>query len=329
MLLKSFKIIFFMIIIIAMCASCVEKKKSTGDPEPEKKPTRKAIIDLNGKILYEDDFYDFAGAVIKEMGGENTNNTDVKNKLLQDFIEHNMLLSEAEKRGISINDGRMKRILDSFSTQDGPQNLKVSSGSYDTDHNKFAKLMQERFLVEALLNDAVHSQIVITEKELKDRYKTHELTQKPETKAHILHIFTTKEETAEKAINELRKGLSFNEVAERYSEGPEKSQGGDLGFISDGDFPEIFAEAFKLPAGRYSGIVKSDYGYHIFFVKKILQPKRINYDDVKSKMHRELYSQRQEEKTREFIDELYKNTTVKYLNDVDLGGYAAGRGNGK
>lgn len=327
-MLTSFKITVLFIIMAAALAGCGENKSPAG-AETKQESARKAIMEINGRLLYEDDFYDFAGTVLKEMGGENMDNPEVKDKLLKDFTEHNMLLSEARRRGISINNERINRILDSFHTEEGVQDLKVYSGSYYTDHTKLAKLMQERLLVESLLNGVVNSQIVITEKELKDRYNTDEAKQKPETKAHILHIFTTKEETAEKAMNELRKGLSFNEVAERYSEGPEKKQSGDLGFISDGDFPEIFAEAFRLPTDKYSGIVKSDYGYHIFFVKKILRPKKINYEDVKSKIYMELYLQQQEDKTREFIDELYKNADIKYLDDVDLGGYAGGRGGGK
>ena len=130
-------------------------------------------------------------------------------------------------------------------------------------------------------------------------------------------------------MKELQKGLSFSEVAERYCEGPEKEYGGDLGVISEGDFPEIFAEAFKLSVGKYSDIVKSDYGYHIFFVKKVLKPKKTAYDDVKSKIYFELYSQKQEEKTREFINELYNKANIKHINDIDLAGYAGSGRNSK
>ena len=81
--------------------------------------------------------------------------------------------------------------------------------------------------------------------------------------AHLFQIFTTDKQVAEKAMAELKRGLAFNEVAARYSEGPEKEEGGDLGFISDDVYPEIFGEAFKLKPGKISDIVKSEYGYHI------------------------------------------------------------------
>ncbi len=117
---------------------------------------------------------------------------------------------------------------------------------------------------------------------------------------------------------ELTRGLAFNEVAVRYSEGPEKEDGGDLGFIIDTDYPEIFGEAFKLKPGKISDIVKSEYGYHIFLVKEYSRSKKIDYDDVKTQIHFSLYNKEQDKKIEELINELYKNADIKYLTDINL-----------
>ena len=126
---------------------------------------------------------------------------------------------------------------------------------------------------------------------------------------------------AEKAMAELNRGLSFNEVASRYSEGPEKEDGGDLGMVEDTVYPEIFSEAFKLRVGEYSDIIKSEYGYHIFLVKEYGQAKQASYDALKTDIHFSLYNKEQNKKIEELIDELYKNALIEYLTDIKLSDY--------
>lgn len=317
-----------LIMVLMISSACTRENPPAATIDPVSKTASVPILDIDGKILTEEDFFDFANTVLREMDPESFGNEEVKQKLLKDFTEHNLLLMEAERRGVKVDDERIKTVLNSFRTESGSQDLKVYSGSFETDHNKLAKLMQERLIAESLLNDIINVRIVITEKDIKDYYNKNQGLAKPQAKAHILHIFTTDLEVARKAMAELKKGLSFNEVAERYSEGPEKSSGGDLGFVADSDFPEIFSEAFKLPAGKISDIVKSDYGYHIFYVKRFEKPKKISYESVKSKIQFELYSEQQEEKTRGFIDELYEKSIIKVINDVDLAHFGGKRSSG-
>ena len=61
------------------------------------------------------------------------------------------------------------------------------------------------------------------------------------------------------------KGEDFAKLAKEYSEDPGSgAQGGDLGFMSRGDFVREFEEAvFNLEAGEVSDIVLTEYGYHV------------------------------------------------------------------
>ncbi|MEM0149141.1 MAG: peptidylprolyl isomerase [Candidatus Micrarchaeaceae archaeon] len=53
-------------------------------------------------------------------------------------------------------------------------------------------------------------------------------------------------------------------LAERYSVDGSRKRGGDLGFFSHGQMAKPFEEAvFMLNKGSVSGIVKTQFGYHI------------------------------------------------------------------
>jgi len=70
---------------------------------------------------------------------------------------------------------------------------------------------------------------------------------------------------AEKALSDLQGGSSFADVARAMSDDTRTAdKGGDLGVVAPGQFLPPFEEAlFALEPGTTSGIVETDYGFHI------------------------------------------------------------------
>lgn len=317
--MKKFSVL--LIFILLFSAGCnFFKKEETAENNNIQEDNRTAYVIINGKTLYTDDFFKFAGVALKEMNEKDLKNEEVKKYLVQNFIEHNLLLQEARRRNIQVDEKKINAVTESFLSEDGTQDLKVYSGSFDTDAKALSEILREKFMVETLIADMINSDIDIKESDIKQEYIELYSQKEPSRKAHLFQIFTTDKQVAEKAMAELKRGLAFNEVATRYSEGPEKEDGGDLGFIIDTDYPEIFGEAFKLKPGKISNIIKSEYGYHIFLVKEYSKPKKINYDDVKTQIHFSLYNKEQDKKIEELVNELYKNADIEYLSDINLSG---------
>lgn len=72
---------------------------------------------------------------------------------------------------------------------------------------------------------------------------------------------------AEDIANQVKGGADFAELAKKNSEDSSASNGGDLGFIEKGQtVPEFEDAAFKLEPGQVSGVVKTQFGYHIIKV---------------------------------------------------------------
>ncbi len=86
--------------------------------------------------------------------------------------------------------------------------------------------------------------------------------------AHVRHILLASEADAMSVLLQLRSGGNFAALAKQYSQDKASSEsGGDLGFFPRGVMPiEIEAVAFALDPGQTSGIVKTDFGYHIIQV---------------------------------------------------------------
>ena len=100
---------------------------------------------------------------------------------------------------------------------------------------------------------------------------------------------------ANRILNLIKKGSNFQEMARMYSEDGSATNGGDLGWFSEGQMVKPFEEAVfsKTRPGLINRIVESEFGFHIINViskktNKIFKVSKIEKDIVPSDMTRNL-----------------------------------------
>ena len=78
------------------------------------------------------------------------------------------------------------------------------------------------------------------------------------------HILVKDRELANMILKKLKSGGNFIALAKEHSTCPSKSKGGDLGWFGSGQMVPAFEAAVKkLSNGRISGLVKTQFGFHI------------------------------------------------------------------
>jgi peptidyl-prolyl cis-trans isomerase D len=98
---------------------------------------------------------------------------------------------------------------------------------------------------------------------------------------------------AEDVLAKLKAGQDFATLAKKYSADPGSgNKGGDLGWFSKGQMvPEFEKAAFALGKGATSGLIKTQFGYHIIKVTDKDKGFEATFDKVKDKIKAELEKQ--------------------------------------
>ena len=127
---------------------------------------------------------------------------------------------------------------------------------------------------------------------------------------------------AESVLKEAREGEDFIALAKKYSEGPTKTKGGDLGYFSSGQMLKPFEEAtFNMAPGQISDLVRTKFGYHIIKVEDVKEASTKPLDEVRAQILKTLAMNTSAdlayEKGQTLIDQM--------PYDADMDTYAAGQ----
>jgi peptidyl-prolyl cis-trans isomerase SurA len=109
-------------------------------------------------------------------------------------------------------------------------------------------------------------------------------------------------ERAQQVFVLLKKGERFEELAARYSDGPEGRRGGSLGYIRPGDMlPQIQKAIEQMDKGAVTDPIASPVGMHIIRVDDRKPPQFRPYEEVTEDIRNVVYQLKSEEAYLEWI----------------------------
>ncbi len=124
-------------------------------------------------------------------------------------------------------------------------------------------------------------------------YQNHpERFQQPD-QVRIRQIVLASESDARAVLDELQRGASFTDLAERFSVAPEAGAGGEVGWVERGTL-EVFDRSFSLNPRQRSDILQSPYGYHIIEVQERRRSGTRSYDEVQQEIFLALMENREQ-----------------------------------
>jgi parvulin-like peptidyl-prolyl isomerase len=208
---------------------------------------------------------------------------NLKEALLDQLIEKRLIIHEAPKMGITVNDDEVEEVLAAIQRgypEGGFEEVMQDEASL----LRWKKHLRQRLLIEKVINRVSQVTSSVDEKTMRQYYEKHREQFLVTEQVRVRQIVVKDRKDAESMLRKLKRGDSFDALAKRHSLGPEAEEGGDLGFFGRGEMPEEFDVVFSLQEGEFSDIVQSPYGFHIFQVVAKRGQSELDFAQVKGQI---------------------------------------------
>lgn len=251
----------------------------------------------------------------------------LKREALDQLIEKELLWQEAQRRGIQVSDADVAAALKEQESQYKTRDAylrKLENAGFD--EKSYADYVRREIAIQRCIETAFPPKPV-TDADIHEFYVANpdKFTRPEAVRArHILIQVPAGSDAATRQAARARiedvlakarkKGADFAELARKYSEDSSAADGGDLGIFPRGRMVGPFeAAAFSLKAGQISGVVETEYGYHVIKVEEYFPKKLVSEDEARERVRAAMTAARRDEAVREGVKALRAQAKVQIL----------------
>lgn len=236
---------------------------------------------------------------------------------LDELILKRIYFQETERLKISEENDELDRQIQSIVQDYSKEDLERIFEIRNIDRSKWESHIKEDLLFEKLISLEVKNKIKVENSEIKSYYKTHSEEYMLPERVQALQIVVNNELEAEAIYNKLQEGEDFFKLAKSESVSPEGIHGGDLGFFSRGQMPKEFDDAvFSLKVNKFSKVIQTPYGYHIFKVVKKKRAKTMTFKEAAKKIKRKIAKEKEKKAFRKWVNQLKEKSIVVIKKNV-------------
>lgn len=237
--------------------------------------------------------------------------TRLRQGLLNRLVNRVVLETEAEAEGVTVSqddlDNEIRDLLGEY--DEARLNLILAENALTFDEWKAG--LAQLIKIRKLTVRRIDNRIALADKELRDYYRENAEDFKWPERARALQIMTEDETTAEQVRRKLVQGGDFPEQARKFSQSPDASAGGDLGFFSRGQLPPEFESAvFSLKEGEISQVIKSIYGFHLFKLISKEKSRAMTFEESRDRVRAILTARKREEEFTQWVESLKEKYEV-------------------
>ncbi|NMC62815.1 MAG: hypothetical protein GYA55_06560 [SAR324 cluster bacterium] len=249
--------------------------------------------------------------------------TDSEARMLLDrIILEKLILAEGAAKKMQVSDSDIESYLDEIAarnkmSREDFQNALTKEGLTLEKYKEDVKL---EIMKSRLASTFIRGSVSVTDEEV-EKYLDERIGKaKGSTQLELRQIVISSngrsrseaKNIATEVKTALENGENFAELAKKFSESPDRNEGGSLGVVEEKDLnAEIFDIVFPLKEGQISDIVEIGESFRIFKVEKRFGGTDKRDERLMNEARSEIQKKKMEDKFQTyFMDDLYKQHSV-------------------
>jgi peptidyl-prolyl cis-trans isomerase SurA len=240
---------------------------------------------------------------------------------LTSMIERKLQLQEAKARGVDVTDQEVRQTI---------QQMKQQGETLDETNPAVLKNVREQLTLLKVVDREVRSGVMVAESDMKRYFQEHrDRFALPEeyTLSQILIQPRSPDDTADakakvrEVLALLKHGESFEDLALRFSDGPNASRGGRLGLVRQGELlPGIERAIANLVPGGISDMIETSEGFQIVRVED-KKPKQFRpFEEVRVEIQGLVFRQKSEDVFQAWLANLKNKAYIEIKFESALSG---------
>jgi len=289
---------------------------------------------VNGEVItlsdYREQFNSTVQILRQQLSGESyfREYERLRTNLLDMMITDLLLLQKAKEQGLNVKE-QVKGTIAQIKTQNNIESdadLIRAMDAQGVNYDQWVKQLEENYLRQAVIYTEVDRTIVLDDAEIVKYYKQHqsEFVIPPEYRIKAIYLSSTNNtvsalETKRAEISDkLKKGQSFEDLVQEYSEGP-KENGGDLGFFKKGELDQAIEQGVeKLKIEEISDWIQAKNGWYLIKLEEKKESHQQTFDEARQDIENKLFSDIRAKKIDEYVKKLREESFIKILNPNPL-----------
>jgi peptidyl-prolyl cis-trans isomerase C len=255
---------------------------------------------------------------------------ELTNQHLGALVANELIYQKASAAGIKAADAEVQAEFTKLAkTYPSDAEMNMALANRGTDRAALSKDLARGLVVSKFIEEEINKRIVVSPADAQQYYSTHTGEFRHPDLVRTSHILIAVAESAtadqdkmarqraQALLARAKKGEDFAKLAKENSMDASASQGGDVGLATSGQLaPEYEQAAFSLPVGGISGLVRTQFGYHIIKVTDKKSAGISTLDEVRSQLIDFLKGQKAQAELQKYVNDLRTKAKIELFIPV-------------
>lgn len=279
----------------------------------------KIIAVVDNAVITQKELSDFLGFMRLQLASEKNYTPEeledrlqsIREDLLEKLIEDKLILKEAKRNNIKIEDtlikARLLQLKNRYRSDEEFQRSLALQGLTEAD---IEEKIRDQAAMYNIIEQKVKARISISPSEVTDFYYANIEDFKFPEERRLDFLKTPDKNIAQQIENGLKENQDLNSLAKRHSLEINK-----LAVSSRDELKaQLKAAVFKLNKDEISAAILSDDYYYIFRLQEITPARQQKLSDVQDDIYRFIFEKKMQKKLASWLEELKKNSYIHIIN---------------
>ncbi len=239
-------------------------------------------------------------------------------------LQHQLILNDFKTSGYNLPESYIEEVIqrEIKGTYGDRATLTKTLQARGITYEKWRQQAKDRFLVGQLRLKNIYQETIISPYKIEAYYDLHKAEFKLEEQVKLRMIMLNKPDAADEVettralakevLGKLKNGAAFSEMASVYSQGSQRNQGGDWGWVERSVLrKELVEPAFNLKAGELSDVIETAPALFIMLVEDKRAQHFKPIAEVREQIEETLLKEERERLQKQYIEKLRKKTFVR------------------